>query len=352
MKLSEAKNLAEETRRDMRNLEISLEQALKARNILTRALSNARRQLKRKKENTAYPTRLAQGIIKSLKKGNVLTQILMQEIDKAVEGNLEFGRDEYRQTLYKVAGEKDIYKLIPEGTGWNIQLKPQIVFEEEAGQLDDWARGISAYRAEIKTKVGKPGSYRGLVATEWWEENVFGTALQTKTFRSRLEASGRGAPFWQILNNGSQPLPSDRPDNSYNPYPTSPTDFIGDAERAIKAEFRELMLPEKERWFQEVALLEEEIRIAQEIRDGFNDDIRGISPDKRKNTTPTKKMQDRSEYAEEEILPKAVEQLRADEKSETPTQESMDVGITGQAKKFVGRVISFGIKIVKGLFNR
>lgn len=343
MNLNDAKNLVQETSKGMKSMGTSLENAKSARNELTRELANARRRLKRKKEGTFYPTKLAQEIIKSLKKGNFLSSILIQEIDKAVEGNLEFGRDEYRQTLYQVALEQDIYKLIPEGTGWNIQLRPEIVFEEEAGQLDDWARGISAYRAELKTKIGEPGSYIGLRATEWWEEHVFGTVLQTKTFRSRLDNSGfpDGAPFWEILNNGSQPMSSDRPDESYNPYPTSPTDFVGDAERAIRAEFRELMLPERERWFQEARELEGEILEATEIRDGFSSDIRKLSTEFRRNKSVLDSLGERARYVDENKLAEAIRRLRAGEEFETPTVELTARG--------AGRRIRISVRKLEGL---
>ena len=168
MKLSDYKNLVKEQKEGMSKLEISLSEVLETRDEINRDLGNARKRLARKKSSTFYPTKLASRIIKALREGNILSSILIEEIGKAVNKNKEFGRDEYKQTLYQVAQEKDIYKLIPAGSGWEIQIKPQIVFEEEAGQTNDWAKGIIEYRKVLKTKVGNESSNLGEKATRFW----------------------------------------------------------------------------------------------------------------------------------------------------------------------------------------
>lgn len=338
MKLSEAKTLTNETRKGMSKLEVSLENAVETRDQLNRDLHNGRRRFKRKKESTFYPTKLAAAVIKALKQGNVLSSILIQAIDKAVNKNLEFGRDEYKQTLYQVAQEKDIYKLIPMGAGWNIELRPSIVFEEEAGQTADWAKGIIEYREVLGTKVGPSDSNRGLKATRFWETKVFGTSLQTKTFRNRLDLSGRKAPYWQLLNNGSTSMPSDRPDGSYNPYPTAPTDFIGEAERAIRAEFREIILPEKERWFQEAEQLANEIAARIEIRNSMTQEIRNLRPELRLIDRAIKSLGNIAEYVDKNKLADVFRRLRAGEEFENPIVDLTKRGSSNRVRRSVRKL--------------
>ena len=338
MKLSDYKNLVKEQKEGMSKLEISLSEVLETRDEINRDLGNARKRLARKKSSTFYPTKLASRIIKALREGNILSSILIEEIGKAVNKNKEFGRDEYKQTLYQVAQEKDIYKLIPAGSGWEIQIKPQIVFEEEAGQTNDWAKGIIEYRKVLKTKVGNESSNLGEKATRFWATKVFGTSLQTKTFRGRLELSGRKAPYWQLLNNGSTSMLSDRPDGSYNPYPTEPTDFIGNAERAIRAEFRELMLPEKERWFQEAKELEEQIETRVQIRDRITQNIQSLSTEVRLNERALRSFGQDAEYIDKNKFADVFRRLRAGEEFENPIVELTKRGSSKRIRRSVAKL--------------
>ena len=167
---------------------------------------------------------------------------------------------------------------------------------------------------------------------------VFGTSLQTKTFRGRLELSGRKAPYWQLLNNGSTSMLSDRPDGSYNPYPTEPTDFIGNAERAIRAEFRELMLPEKERWFQEAKELEEQIETRVQIRDRITQNIQSLSTEVRLNERALRSFGQDAEYIDKNKFADVFRRLRAGEEFENPIVELTKRGSSKRIRRSVAKL--------------
>lgn len=264
--------LIADTLSSISTIEVQLEEFVVTRDELNRQLRNARRRLDRKVNGTAYPEKVAKQAIQSAKEQ--APTILMQAIDAAILRSIEFSENVYKTMLYKVAQDESIYKFITRGTGWNINLSVQIVFESVAGTLSDYARGIIAYREYLKTKIND--SSDGEKATNWWLEHVYGnSSLLTKTVVGRVQRSGRpdGAPFWQILNSGGTELSSDRPDGSYNPIYQPPTNFIGNAEGSIKTEFNLIFLPEQIKWLQEAEELRKFINSTEEERDSVSREI-------------------------------------------------------------------------------
>ena len=175
---------------------------------LQRQITNAKSRLSRK-QSGARGEAIANRITKSLLKEKKTEEILIESIDVATRKSTEFNTDFYRYMLHYVAQQKEIYKLNLYGAGWNMHLVPTIVFELVAGTLNDYARGIRAYRASLKTVIGAT-DVSGMKATEYWFSKVYSTAKEESTVAGRVGASGRAAPFFQLLDSGSQPLASDK----------------------------------------------------------------------------------------------------------------------------------------------
>ena len=299
--------------------EEGLIQARDARDRLTDDITNARRRLERKKTSNTFPNRAAGSILKSLKKEKIMSAILIEKIDEAIESqtNTEFDLGEYKSALYKVANKQDIYKMITSGDGWSSTLSPLVSFEEEAGNLNDWATGIEAYRDQLGVVVGEEGSGLGAKATIWWLNHVYSTKMENVTVRGRLSLSGKTAPFWSILQNGSQPLASDRPDESFNPLdPVTPTDFIGEAEESIKLVFSQAFDKEKEIWFNEIRLLEQDIDEAVEVRNSFTEELRQLTPDIRLSRKIIDSLGKKAQYVDQRKLVNAIREYRAGEEYE------------------------------------
>jgi hypothetical protein len=339
----EAIKSVEDARSSLALSEKWLLEARRIRTLLNSELENARRRLKRKKESS-YPNNLAKQIIAAMKKdANVISGFLIDAIDKAAVGTEFEEPDTYKKYMYKAAKEPDIYNITTIGAGWNTSISPSIEFQAEAGSLSDYARGIIAFRKELKTKIGPEGSDRGLKATNWWYSNVFGTSLQSRTLEHRRIASGKIAPWWQLLNSGSVGMSSDRPDESYNPIPQSPTDFIGDAEMALKVEFDSVFSIQREQWLSEAALLEKEINYATEIRNEITDDIKKVSINPTVMERLLQGLGSKAQYVDKAKLASAYRKYRAGEEFETKT--------INLAKSGTGKQVRLTIKQVEGLLE-
>lgn len=309
------KELINETKLGFNKLENQLTAILLFRDTKRKELANARRRLTRKK-NSAYPDKLFEEIRAQLLATDVMRNSLIFAIDRAAEQNTEFQEGAYLKALYTVAEDKDIYKLFKVGAGWSSHLSVQIIFEEEAGNLADWARGINLVRDELGVEP-KDGRHRaGFKATMFWIDKIFGTSRETRTIKMRLDFSGRKAPFWQILNNGSQPLDSDRRDGSFNPLPASPTDFIGDAEASIRRFFLVTWLPEKNKWLEETIELERIIENIQNNLDRMEEDLNQLSTDLAQNERVYRSFGEKRRFIDKNKLAEILERLRAGEEFE------------------------------------
>jgi hypothetical protein len=328
--------LIRETKNSLMATEEGVEEAKEAYSVLQRDITNARARYRRKVGNDRGQV-VARDIIKTLKAGNLLESIGVEEIDSAVVGS-EFESDVYLSKLYQVANSKDIYNLILVGTGWNSHLATLVSFEEEAGRLSDYARGIRAYRASLGSKEGEAGSARGIKATNWWFENVFQNTLEETTVEGRVGVSGRPAPFWKLLDSGSQPLPSDRTDGTYNPVVQSPTGFIAKIEIRINKEFETLFKSYKAEEFEEAELLKNEIDTAVSVREGLNEDIRMLTTDLNRSKSVLNSLGAKADYASQEKLARIIR--RMDEGERLPSR--VNIGKSG-------RNLTISVKKLEGL---
>ncbi len=317
----QTKQLIEEAQSGLLEIERQLESAKVTRDKLSGQIRKAKEQLSKKRTDTKYPTKLVSSIVKQFIKDKLLYSLVLKEIDIATDTNPEFSHPAYLSALYRAANKNEIYKFFPKGTGWDIDMDIQIIFEEAAGDLSDWAEGVLAYRDELGVNEGEESKNSGQRATFYWVGKVFGTAKEARTIKGRIRGSGRLAPFWQILNNGSQPLLSDREDGSFNPIPASPTGFIEEAERKSESLFRAYFLPEKERWFAEIAELEVQIKDAESLRESYNADIAQLRPEAKANRRVYDSFGAKKQFVDQQKLQEAVRRLRAGEDFGTQTIE-------------------------------
>lgn len=337
--LEQTRNLVKETMESLQITENFLKGAEGLYDDFNRELRNAKARLKRKQTST-YPERLKTKLIKSIK--DVSSSILIDEIEKAVKTNQEFQNRAYLTLLYAAANDKDTYKLIYSGSGWLSTLTVLIELKETAGDLNDWARGVTLFREELKTKTvdsGKGSRTRGRIATSWWLTHVYGNpGLMFKTVMSRAGLSNRTAPFWQILNNGSTTLASDRGDGSFNPVVSNPTNFVGQAEERIRLQFSSVFIPEKVKWEEEISGLSKQIEISQEDLLQFRQLIRQLTPDKRLNNRVINALGLKKKNIDPVKLTNAIKKYRAGEEFENPTIELTKAGASGRARLSVRRL--------------
>jgi len=315
----EALNKVRELSRSTIATENEIVPALEAYKDLKREITNAKRRLVRKREAKAL-TREAKLIYNRQKK--LFPDKLIEAIDLAIGTNKEFDNRAYRELLYEVAKELSIYKYEFAGSGLTLRLSGSIVFESEAGTLSDWGRGITIYREEtLKSKIGDEEDDYGGKATEWWLSRVYGNeALYAKTILGRKAASGRKAAFWQLLNSGTVPLSSDRPDGSYNPLdPSVPTDFVGDADRSIKREFNAEYFQEAAIWYDELQFYEKEISEVHTVVEEVSNEVKNLKVEASQNRAIFNKLGKLKKYSDEKKLAQAARKYRAGEEFETKT---------------------------------
>jgi len=309
--MANSKRLIERTSSSLNRTEQELLEFRAQRDELNRQLRNARARADRKLKSTAYPDKLAKSALQTAKKE--APNILREAIDSATYSSTEFSKEPYRKMLYSAADDESIYKLIPRGSGWSTTLTVQIIFEQSAGTLNDYARGIEEYRTE--TLRTKPGD--GRKATEWWLQNVWGNpGLFSKTIKGRVKASGRKAPFWSLLNSGSVPLASDRPDGSFNPISQTPTGFIDRAENSIRSEFLQVILPEQLKWTQELQDLNRFIDETIKMRDRVSDNVRQLGIDKNQNERVFASFDELQKFVDSNRVDDAMRRYRAGEEFE------------------------------------
>lgn len=298
-----------ETRQDFERLGIALEKAKETRDEYNRELRNARARLKRREESK-YPDNLAEKFIDNMKKGNIPQATTIKWIDNAIDTNIEFSASAYKKALYEVANDKSIYKFFKMGSGWSTRIDFQIIFESVGGTLADWGSAVTKYREQVLHSKGLDSEKAGEKATEFWYDKVYGTELENKTIIGRLARAGTKAPFWQILNHGSQPLSSDRP-GGYNPVSSSPTDFIGDAEFELEDQFLTLLNREYEVWFEEERKLRDVIAEYEEKRDEYSAEVKSLKVDINLDAQILTSFEGKEKFLSQKKLAKLLKEIKA-----------------------------------------
>jgi hypothetical protein len=332
--------LIKETKDGLQATRKGVQQGEQAYKQLEEEIRLAKRRLAYKKSSRHAET-YARRVLRQFKAEDYPKLVLMKEIDDAVvRSGREFDENSslYKYYLYQVANDESIYKLIPIGAGWGIRLSPQIVFEEVAGTLNDYARGIEAYRASLGTKVSEDEeSNRGLKATSWWRKNIYGSDKYEKTIEGRIGITGMVAPFWQLIAKGSTSLPSDRPDASYNPFPAKGVDFVESTEDIIKKEFSTRLGSERSIWAEETQAYTKEVQNAEKTLKEFESGLAELQIEYAKNRATLRKLGDNARYVSENKLAEAARRFRAGEEFDTERVELTAAGSPRRIRPTVGR---------------
>ena len=218
------------------------------------------------------------------------SKILAEEIIKAVKENKEFDHQYFIDRLIKVAYNPKIFFIY--NSIANAQRYVKINFGDVAGNLEDYAHGVAEARKTFKVKNWHK------LSQHFWEEKLYkparegipvpskkkkkgSTSPEEKTAKmvtaywvtmyKRMDASGKIAPFWDIINNGTPEYMSSS--RGGNPYPTATrTDFIGKAENRINTLIRGDL---HTRWGWE----ERDVDVTKELRNILNlqDYMQGLS---------------------------------------------------------------------------
>lgn len=228
-----------------------LESTAESTSVFLEELKKGRKQLNKKiidaKSKVALaknPDKLVKSILPKIKEDILKTavDILQGQILVAIRDNYEYDWPDFRRALFLATEDKDTYKIYElGGTGWSTRLTFTINLDATAGRLEAWARGVKLTRKDLGTKVPRKGSKKrettALQASRAWAgifgaRNAASKSKYSSTIKSRLSYSGRIAPFWQLLDKGTIPMPSDR-----GGYPTpkgKPTNFVQNAQQVME----------------------------------------------------------------------------------------------------------------------
>lgn len=297
---------------------------------LERQIKTAQQRYKYKITDTRRPILVIKKLIENAKKRAV--SVLIKHFDLATQTNVEFSNQVYRNLMYTaILGNESIFMFIPRGSGWGTQVGVQIVLEK-VGTINDYSRGILLYREKLHVKEGKKeGS--GRRATEYWLTKIYGDSLKlAETVLKRVSMSGRPAPFWQLVNSGSPAggLPSDRSDDSYNPFPSEPTGFVDDAERELRVELSQQIQENAIIVAEEALLLKNEIDNAVNILNETRRLLADIGMNIAKARQVTQKLGKPSKYIDQNKLVDAIRKSRSGQEFDTAT---IDISRAGSGKR-------------------
>lgn len=182
-------------------------------------------------------------------------QILEWEALKALEINKEFNIEQFSSRLIQAIRNPRTIRLYPQGTNG---IRIYIDLNETAGTLDDYAEAVTAFRMVLEEEKDHPsGPYDPAWASHAWEEKIYKPDRENtpvaddpdysgkywRTINERISFFETLAPFWEIIDQGTRPLNSDR---GGTPYPVNvPTHFVDKAREKIRREFQ-LRLREEE----------------------------------------------------------------------------------------------------------
>lgn len=217
---------------------------------------------------------LSMDVEKELMEGNKLgsnkaIKILWKNIKEAVKKNTEFNNDFFLKGLRKACLDPRTVTIVPLARGSDIKV--QINLKETAGTVNDWEKAVKKVRETFNRLVSiknLPQDERGkeLARRDWFwkekfylparegknisrrkknkntgqEEKIDVTARQIRkywnTMHARLEASGKLAPYWQIIDQGSVAMKG-----SGTAYPEATnTNFVANSIQEIKSLYGKL----------------------------------------------------------------------------------------------------------------
>lgn len=207
---------------------------------------------------------------KIMAEGSAL-KILTRNLRIAVNINIEFKHRFFIKGLQEACRNPKTIILSRAARDSDVIVK--INLDETAGSIHNWTDAVQSVRGMLGNgegvKSSGPGDYDELAAikSHFWAEKFYGparegkkvskrkynrktkkyeqvdiTARQVKkywaTMKARLEASGKPAPYWEIIDKGNSIM-----QGSGTPYPIAqPTDFTGKTIMEVRRLYRQIHL--------------------------------------------------------------------------------------------------------------
>ena len=222
------------------------------------------------------------------------SSILWGEILVAVKTNEEYDHAFFLDRLKIVVQNADLIKIVMVNDYPTVEIR----MNEIAGSLEDYANGVKKAREEFGVKARH-------AKTDWfWEEKYYGQARDGKplpetrekhkksledrrqrlinrygeTMNFRMDSVGKLAPFWELLDQGSIPMSSDR---GGEPYPKGErTNFVDNARKKIQKLIKNaggLRENEEEEEVPDSARLQENILNTENMLKDYEEQLRRIS---------------------------------------------------------------------------
>ena len=166
------------------------------------------------------------------------TRILAEEIETALTETPEFDIALFSTGLYTASQSQDNFRVTRLGSGWSTLISVMVDMDVTAGSLDDYARGVEAFRELADRRDPNPDR-----ASRYWRERIYGGELYYQTIRYRLRHAGGLAPYWQLLDLGNVPMASDWGGTAYPS--NEPTNFTMNTAIRMQAAFRNEMRSER-----------------------------------------------------------------------------------------------------------
>jgi len=221
------------------------------------------------------------------------TSILWGEILVAVKTNEEYDHRFFLDRLKIVVQNEDLIKIVMVNDYPTVEIR----MNEIAGSLEDYANGVKKAREEFGVKARH-------AKTDWfWEEKYYGQARDGKplpetrekhkksledrrqrlinryweTMNFRMDSVGKLAPFWELLDQGSIPMSSDR---GGQPYPKGErTNFVDNARKKIQKLIKNAggLRENEEEEVPDSARLQENIINTENMLKDYEEQLRKIS---------------------------------------------------------------------------
>lgn len=219
------------------------------------SITKAEEQVKFARNETKYVASLKPKIQKEAIK--FAKEALFISTINALKKRQEFDIPLYRKPLFESIADNDTYKIRSRGSGFNSIISVNINLDATAGRLNMWGSAIKIARKILGVKVPtkrsseKKRTATALQASRAWagiydKRGGKNKGKYDETIKLRLSKSSKPAPFWELLDKGALPMPSDR-----GGYPTPnnlPLNFVDKTEKEINTAISRLFLDKKEEY--------------------------------------------------------------------------------------------------------
>jgi len=304
------------------------------RRRLVNSITKAELDTKLAKDQTKYVAGLKPKLQKAALK--LAKKSLLDATVNAIKKRQEFDIPLYRKPLYEAVLDDNTYTIRSRGAGFNSIVSVDINLNKTAGRLDMWGRAIKQARKELSVKVPRKGSKRSeqdaLNASRAWagiynKRGVGNKNQYIKTIRLRLSFAAKPAPFWEILDKGQLPMPSDR-----GGYPTpdnKPLNFVDRTRKDINAAISTAVADERAKYLSLLAEYDVFLKEAQASLQELDQLVAEISLDVRSNRELKKRFGPIAKFIDNNKLDKAVQLIR----KELLTTGRIDLSIAGSGKR-------------------